>query len=126
MIALLKYFSLLHKICIYLFISLHCTIYNCKVHFCNCCLLFIHWSPLLQYNRNDFQFIFYQNGQWEGRGRANPTFAPSDLLMVTISAATNDSLAFTSGCMFYTSFYYTIDMVILFVFSKSSIALILP
>jgi len=31
-------------------------------YICNFCLLFAYWFPVLHYNVNDSQSIFYQNG----------------------------------------------------------------
>jgi len=69
-------------------------------YICNYFLLFAHWFPVLQYNVNDSQFVFYKNGPASSRGAreelrgAKPPFAPlrsaygySTLLTIDLTAA---------------------------------------
>ena len=42
----------------------------------NCCLLFTHWSTVLQYNVNDSQFVFYLHGPASPREELKGSKAP--------------------------------------------------
>ena len=74
--ALLEYLDLCAKFELNLPKPLHKVQFTTVRYICNCCLLFAHWFPTLQYNVNDTQFVFYQNGPEGARERAKGAKAP--------------------------------------------------